>query len=163
MSTKKPTKTPSSTLSADQARAQSVLKAQEFIKAQSVMEQSGAPGCWYTDPQKDLETFKDWHIVRLVKHNPIYLATARMMSQKGYLFAYDVLPSLKCLGFETDGELGTIDKGGNAIYMLCPPDTHMMLREMKRIAQAKSMEAIRASVGSNLHSIPGLQGVEVKG
>ena len=155
-------KKPNLKLTQEEARAQSVLKTQSFIKAMDVIEGQGQPGLWYTTTQEDITAFADWHMVRLIKSMPIYKSTAFIMSQKGYQFAFDILPTLRCIGFEKDGDLGTIDRGGNAMYMLCPPETRLQLLEFKMHKIHETQTAIRKSLGANLHNVPGLKNVEIR-
>lgn len=148
-------------LTASDAVAQSVLKTQEYLRAHEVIDANSCPGQWYTTTTTDIEPFKEFHFVRLIKSVPIYKSTAYIFQQKGYLFAYDFLPTLRCIGFETDGELGTLDRGGNAMYMLAPPDTYQLLQEDKLQKMQQIETAVRQSLGANLRNQPGMQNVQI--
>ena len=148
-------------LTPEDARAQSVLRTHAYLDAHSVMDANSAPGLWYTTTATDIEPFKDWHMVRLVKSIPLYKSTAYIFHQKGYAFAYDILPTLRCTGFEKDGELGNMESGGNAMYMLCPDDTYKLLQEDRFRKMQENETRIRQSLGANLRNQPGLSNLEI--
>ena len=128
----------SMTMSAEDAKAQAVLKMNEWIETVDSAERMHV-GTWFEIPKG----YEQWHFIRCgVRNNDRALALASQLKRMGY---QDAPKGVRCAGFEGDGVDG--------LYVCVPNEAWLVLKERKRRASKTVDEQIQESIGGHMSAL----------
>lgn len=120
---------------AEAARAQSVMKMNEWIEQIDMVERQSV-GTWYEIPRG----YEHWHFVRCgLQNSDRAQALAASLKRMGYQPAPK---GVRCVGFEEDGEYG--------LYLCVPEEVWNMIRARKYNARKSLDDQIKTQMTAQL-------------
>lgn len=132
---KQQSKAPDSGLSAGDAKAQAVIKMQNWIEQVDSAERMQV-GTWYEIP----EGFKDWCFIRCgMRNSDRAHALAGQLKRMGY---QDAPKGVRCSGFENDGADG--------LYVCVPAEVWNVLKDRKDRARRSVADTITRQMSADL-------------
>ena len=131
----KQTKDASRALTADDAKAQAVIKMQQWIDQVDSAERMQV-GTWYEIP----DGFKDWRFIRCgMRNSDRARALAGQLKRMGY---QDAPKGVRCAGYENDGDGG--------LYLCVPEDVWRVIKDRKERAKRSVGDTISRQMNADI-------------